>query len=91
MEYLWSVGALSYDAGASAVTNLSWADLGNYFGITGNGVYTIRLTVKDDEQQVAWAETTLTVVPEPASLALFGIAAMALSIERRRRGRQATR
>ena len=85
VEYLWSVGALSHDAGASAITNFTWADLGNYFGITGNGVYTIRLTVKDDEQQVAWAETTLTVVPEPATVCLFAGALAALAGARRKR------
>jgi len=85
VEYLWSVGALSYNAGANAVTNFTWADLGNHFGITGNGVYTIRLTVTDDQQQVAWAETTLTVVPEPATVCLFAGALAALAGARRKR------
>jgi len=84
VNYLWSVGALSYDAEASAISSLTWPELGSALGVTGNGVYTVRLTVTDDEGETAWAETTLTVVPEPATLCLLG-GALATLLRRRRR------
>ena len=87
LKYLWSVGAMSYDAGASAISNFTWPELGSLFGITGNGVYTVSLTVFDDEdpQESASASTTLTITPEPTTLALLGLGALALVRRRRRK------
>jgi len=84
-NYLWSVGAMSYDAGTSAISNFTWPELGSFFGITGNGLYTFTLTVTDAEGHIASAQTTLTVVPEPTSLALLGLGALALARRRRRK------
>jgi len=83
VNYLWSVGALSVDAGTAAVCPLTWCELCSEFALPGNGQYTLTLTVTDDEGEVTSANTTLTLVPEPATLGLLALGAFALARRRR--------
>jgi len=92
-DYLWVVGDLStgaldarfFDAGDQAISELTWEQLGELFGIQGNGVFGVLLAVEAADGYTVWSEpTTLTVVPEPATLVLLGGALVALARLRRR-------
>ena len=88
INYLWQVGALGHDAGAAALTSLTWPELGSVFGITAVGTYSLSLTVTAGGTPVFtdtdYTTITVSMIPEPATclLMLSGIAGLAA---RRRR------
>ncbi|MFW6161808.1 MAG: PEP-CTERM sorting domain-containing protein [Planctomycetota bacterium] len=78
-SYDWLVNGQS--AGAGPILDLSWLDLCD-LGVCTNGQYDVELTVTGPDGQDSDL-TTLTVVPEPATVALLGLGLLAL----RRRSR----
>ena len=83
VSYLWHIGSLSIDTSTPECV-VPWAELAGH-GVCGNGCYPVTLTITDNEGVTAFAETTLTVMPEPTSLALLGGTVAGLLMRRRRR------
>ncbi len=84
-SYSWDLdgdGTYDIDAGTSALLELSFDDLLGY-GLRANNIYDITLQVLDRQGDTDTAQTTLEMVPEPASIALVGLGGLAV-IKRRR-------
>jgi len=88
VSYQWEIDGVAGPVVTTAVTTYSWAQLKALFGVPDYArLLPVTLTVTDDEGMSGSAGTTLSIVPEPTSLALLGGAVAALARRRRRRTR----
>lgn len=87
IHVVYTFGATSYSVTASSIVNPvdTMTDSRNYrSGFTVSDIQSFRVGLWDSEQTATLANFTVTPVPEPASMALFGLGCAGLFLIRRR-------